>query len=434
MDRILHWAVQSQDKWRSISTELYPDRHWLTEDDHPILCRKMEAAVQSLKKGKSAIVNNIPTEGVQAGGEHIITTVTTICNKIWQTGEWPTPWTQCSIITFPKKGNLQQCQNYRTISLVSNPSKVTLKIILNRLKPQAEKTIGEEPAGFTAGTSTTEQTFNLRILCEKYVQHQQDLYHVWIDFKKAFDRVWRAALLATMKKYNISTNLIRVIKDFYDKATSAVFWKSSIGDWFRTTVGVRKGCELSPTLFNIFLERITTDAVEYREGTVSIGGRTTSNLRFADDIDGLGGEESELAKLVECLDKTSTAYCMEISTKKTKLMTNNTSGINTEIKVNGQKLETVVSFKYLGLVIADEGSKPELFSRIAQTTAALTRLKPVWNDRSISGLEPSSVITEPRYLKHVTVSSFCPFTLISVLMPLVLFVISLNLSALISMS
>ena len=65
-------------------------------------------------------------------------------------------------------------------------------------------------------------------------------------------------------------------------------------------------------------------------------------------------------------------------------MTNNTSGINTEIKVNGQKLETVTRFQYLGSVITDEGSKPEIFSMIAQTTAAFTRLKPVWNDWSIS--------------------------------------------------
>ena len=75
---------------------------------------------------------------------------------------------------------------------------------------------------------------------------------------------------------------------------------------------------------------------------------------------------------------------MEFSAEKTELMTNNTSGINTEIKVNGQKIETVTSFKCLGSVITDEGSKPEILSRIVQTTAALTRLKPVWNDRSIS--------------------------------------------------
>ena len=71
-----------------------------------------------------------------------------------------------------------------------------------------------------------------------------------------------------------------------------------------------------------------------------------------------------------------------ISAKKTKLMTKNTSGINKEIKVNGQKLEKATSFKYWGSVITDEGSK--ILSRIAQTIAALTRLKPVWNDRGVN--------------------------------------------------
>ena len=104
------------------------------------------------------------------------------------------------VITLPMKSNLQQCQNYRTIRLTSHPSKVVLKITLTRLKPQAEKIITEEQAGFKAGRSTTEQIFNLQILCEKYLQHQQDLYHVFIDFKKAFDRVWHAALWATTMK------------------------------------------------------------------------------------------------------------------------------------------------------------------------------------------------------------------------------------------
>ena len=75
---------------------------------------------------------------------------------------------------------------------------------------------------------------------------------------------------------------------------------------------------------------------------------------------------------------------MEISAEKPKPMTNTTSGNNAEIKVNGQMLETVTSFKYLGSVITDESPKPEILYRIAQTTAALTRFKPVWNDRSIS--------------------------------------------------
>ena len=120
-----------------------------------------------------------------------------------------------------------------------------------------------------------------------------------------------------------------------------------------------------------------TDALKDHEGTISIGGRTITNLRFADDIDGLAGEEEELANLVERLDKAFTAYGMEIRAEKTKLMTNNTSGINTLIKVNGQKRKTVTSFKYLCSVITDEGSKPKILSKIAQKTAALTRLKPV---------------------------------------------------------
>ena len=74
-------------------------------------------------------------------------------------------------------------QNYRTISLISHPSQVMLKIIQNKLKPRAEKIIAEEQAGFRAGRSTTEHIFILRILCEKYLQHQQD-HHVFRDFKR----------------------------------------------------------------------------------------------------------------------------------------------------------------------------------------------------------------------------------------------------------
>ena len=110
---------------------------------------------------------------------------------------------------------------------------------------------------------------------------------------------------------------------------------------------------------------------------------TCTKLRFADDIDYLAGEEEKLANLVERLDKASTAYGMKNSAEKTTLMTNKTNGINTEITVNRQKLETVTSFKYLGSIITYEGSKPEILSWIAQTTATLTRLKPVWKDRSI---------------------------------------------------
>ena len=76
------------------------------------------------------------------------------------------------------------------------------------------------------------------------------------------------------------------------------------------------------------------DAVEDHEGTVSIGGRTITNLRFADNIDGLAGQEQELASLIEHFDEASTAYGMQISAGKTQLMTNNTNGISTDITID----------------------------------------------------------------------------------------------------
>ena len=130
----------------------------------------------------------------------------------------------------------------------------------------------------------------------------------------------------------------------------------SIGEWFKTTVRVRQGCLLSPTLFNFFFERILSDALEEHDGKVSIGGRNIFNLRFADDIDALAEEEHELEALVKSPDKTCTRYKMEISAEKTKLMTNSAYGIQGDINVKGQKFGTVTSFNTFGAVLSDDGS------------------------------------------------------------------------------
>ena len=127
-----------------------------------------------------------------------------------------------------------------------------------------------------------------------------------------------------------------------------------------------------------------TDALEDPEGSVSIGGRTITNLRFADDIYALAGKEDELVKLVNHLGTASTKYDIEISTEKTKLMTSNIKGISLDVRIGGQKLETVQSFKYLGSVVTDEGSKQEILSRIAQTIGAFTKLKTIWKDKNIA--------------------------------------------------
>ena len=132
-----------------------------------------------------------------------------------------------------------------------------------------------------------------------------------------------------------------------------------------------------------------TDALEDHKGSVSAGGRTITNLRFADDIDALAGKEEELVKLVNHLDTASTKYGMEISAGKTKLMTNNIKGIRLDIRIGGEKLETVQSFKYFASVVTNEGSKQEILSRIAQTIDALTKVRAIWKARALHSVPKS---------------------------------------------
>ena len=173
-----------------------------------------------------------------------------------------------------------------------------------------------------------------------------------------------------MRKCNIKANIIRVTESLYDKAQSAVLFNGSTGNWFRTTVGVRQGCLLSPTLFNFSVERIMYEAFDDHEGSVSIGGRLVTNFRFADDIVVKAEEEEEAGVLVDRLDTNTTRYKMKIWSRQDEVMTNNPNVFQREIKIKGQRLEAVENFKYLGAIISNEGSKPGILFRIAQTTAA----------------------------------------------------------------
>ena len=126
------------------------------------------------------------------------------------------------------------------------------------------------------------------------------------------------------------------------------------------------------------------EALDNHEGSVSIGGLLITNFRFADDIVVNAKEKEEAGDLVDRLDTTTTRYKIKISPVKTEVMTNNPNGFQREIKIKGQRLEEVENFKYLGAIISNEGSKPEILSRIVQTTAALSRLKIIWRDKNVS--------------------------------------------------
>ena len=105
------------------------------------------------------------------------------------------------------------------------------------------------------------------------------------------------------------------------------------------------------------------DALDNHVGSINIGGKIITNLRFADDIDGLAGSETELANLIKIIDNTAHAYGMEINSTKTQIMANSEGSFTSEIKINNEQLKVVDSSKYFGAIIDDKGSKAEILAR-----------------------------------------------------------------------
>ena len=148
---------------------------------------------------------------------------------------------------------------------------------------------------------------------------------IFIDFKKAFDRVWHKGLWRVLHHYGIHPKMINLIENLYKRTQSAIRVGNEVTEWFQQVIGVRQGCILSPDLFNIYLEHIMREALDGLDDIgARVNGRTISNLRFADDI-GLLAELLEQAQLLlDKVDQVSTKYGQEISETKTEWMLEST--------------------------------------------------------------------------------------------------------------
>jgi len=234
-------------------TELQP----ADSDDLPtpdIMLDEVADALNRMKLKKAPGVDNITTEELQAAAEILgVKVLHKLFQRIWMEEKIPDDWRKAIIIPTHKKKDRLDCNNYRGISLLCHCYKVLTAILTKRLRQRTDEILSEEQAGFRSGRGTTDQIFTLQQIAEKYVEFGKDLYVCYIDFRKAFDSVWRDGLWSVMRHLGYPEKIVRILEDPYSETLSAVRVNGSTTEWFETLVGVLQGCVLSPLLFNVSL-------------------------------------------------------------------------------------------------------------------------------------------------------------------------------------
>ena len=213
------------------------------------------------------------------------------------------------------------------------------------------------------------------------------VFAVFIDYKKAFDRVWHDGLFSVLQQYGVPRKLIKIIRDLYSKAKSCIRVNNNLTDWFETTKGVRQGCLLSLELFNVFLENILAEAFEdCKKLGINVDGYKLKDLRFADDIALIADSENDLQTLIERVHDVSKKYGMAISIPKTKAMIfSHGDQLQVNIQLDDTSLDQVNRFKYLGVTLTPSNdSTSEIKSRLLLASTTLGKLQKVWSDKDIT--------------------------------------------------
>ena len=212
--------------------------------------------ITSLKNNKSPGEDYILNEFIKYCPKELITVIVNLFNIILDTGIIPSQWTIGVIKPLYKnKGNINDVNNYRGITLLSCIGKLFTSILNSRLYIYltSENLLGIGQAGFRPKHSTLDHIFALHILSKFYIESNKQLFCAFVDYSKAFDFINRAHLWQKLLETNINGKVFNVIKNMYDNAKSKVSFKNTLSDAFPCQVGVRQGENLSPLLFAIYL-------------------------------------------------------------------------------------------------------------------------------------------------------------------------------------
>ena len=221
-------------------------------DDPPIL-DELLIALGRLKKGKAGGKTGILPGLLLFGGEVMCDRLLQIMKSAWQAGAVPRYWKDAVIVPIPKKGDLKDCDNWRDISLLDVVGKVFTRVIQERLQHLAEKILPDSQCGSRKGRGCTDMIYAARQLVEKCLEHDDCLFILFIDLRKAYDSVPWPSLWSVLEKCGVLPTITSVITSFHDDMQVEVRVGDTTTERITVQNGLRQGRTLASSLFNIYV-------------------------------------------------------------------------------------------------------------------------------------------------------------------------------------
>ena len=297
--------------------------------------------------------------------------------------------------------------------MLSVVGKVYGRVLINRIRDRTENAIAEVQGGFRRGRGCTDQTFIVRQIGEKYIAKGKEVYFAFLDLEKAYDRVDREAMWRVLRIYGIGGSLLKAVKSMYAGSKACVRVGSEMSDWFPVRVGLRQGCVMSPWLFNLYIDGVV------REVNASVLGRglkltdrndndwEMNQLLFADDTVVVADSEKKLCQLVQEFGRVCKRRKLRVNVGKSKVMrcARNESDTRLNVMLEGEVLEEVDQFKYLGSIIsANGGVEADVSHRVNEGCKVLGAVNGVIKNRGL-GMDVKRALYEKVIVPTVTYGS-----------------------------
>ncbi len=288
-------------------------------------------------------------------------------NHILHCEIFPRSWAKGYINPLFKKGDCLDPGNYRGITVSSCLGKLFTRIMNERFMKflEVNNIIKVNQTGFCPGKRTTDHLFVLKTLLDQAKFNKQHLYLCFVDLKYAFDTVWRDGLIYKLTKLHVSKMFTNLISNMYSKVLSRVKTKAGFTEAFPILVGTRQGCNLSPSLFNCYLNDLPNMLDKLNANQVYLLEKKISCLMYADDLVLISKTPGGLQKLILGTETFCNKWQLTINTNKTKIMVvhkRNTSSLSWNIY--GKGIEIVRSFCYLGIELNTAGSFSNAIDRL----------------------------------------------------------------------